>query len=49
MYQLDIKVDNDFKNNIIFVEFEELDEVMEFIKVFEKHSNSVCQYTISFS
>ena len=45
MYALKVEVDNDFKNDLLF-EFEEMKEMVDFVKTFESHCNTVCQYSL---
>lgn len=47
MYELRIRTKED--DDMYFIEFETFDIVLDFIRIFEKHSNTICKYLISFN
>jgi len=49
MYELEMIVDNDSRNNVLFCELESINEVLNIVNIFEAHCNTLCNYTISYT
>ena len=47
MYELIIKMNDNSEDDLLFVEFEVFDELMDFLKIFQKHSNILVEFTIN--
>lgn len=46
LYVLEIKVTEDYRENP-FLYFEELNQLINFMRIWEKHSNNKCDFHIS--